>query len=143
MPEPENITADDRARWDKALANCPHPEARMICSAPDTRARLWYPGQYLAEQLEAMGCSPELSDRIGFAAGQRMFAAADTWAVVFQTLSDYNKGKYDEPGSALAEQLFQDAVASGDIILEKDTLTIPNENLRVTRVTQEKSDGPN
>lgn len=140
MPEPDTITTEDRSRWDKALADCPHPEMRLICGAPQTRARLWYPSMYLAEQLEALGCPKPLFERIAFAAGQRMFAAPDTWEVVFHTLGNYVKGLYDEPGSALAENIFQSAVERGDIVIGKDTLSVPNENLHITLEKQKKGD---
>jgi len=70
--------------------------------------RLFLPGEWLSQELEALGCSHELSERIGFANGQKCFMAKDTWAVAAQSLEDYKNGTWDEPGPELAGEICRD-----------------------------------
>lgn len=64
----------------------------------------WLAGRWLAEKLYAAGCDEELSQRIGYALGQRgLFGNPYKWAARYWTM--YLQGQHEEPGEELANRI--------------------------------------
>lgn len=95
MPMPETISAEDLARWDQTFADytAEQPGFTGLLGAGPMKERGWYPGEWLGEQLLALGCPHDEMERLCTAAGQRIWASPDAWEVVKQALEAYRAGK--------------------------------------------------
>lgn len=86
MPRPEFVTPQDIMRWSVIIDNDPalpkeyanNSVIREVCLA----------GLWLCDELEKLGCSPDIIVRIQWAGGRLSFGR-DTWEVHQKLLEDY------------------------------------------------------
>ena len=107
MNRPVDVTEEDIKQWEVERQAFIRNEANeSILREPP--AEIWYAGNWLLRQLEALNCTKELADEIAFAAGQRQAYAKDYWQTVIEVVENYKKGQWESPGAGLAEKLIKE-----------------------------------
>lgn len=113
MQRPPDVTNEDMARWwlQAEKSGDPTPPALKKLfpqyQQSDYRER-WCAAEWLARELDELGCDPELSSRICFANGQISFHVEDPWPVAQRAVDNFRVGKWEVPGPELAQRLFEE-----------------------------------
>lgn len=108
MPKPDNITAERQAVWDanfEALkANPPDGLPSFLLTIPHFKP-VYDAGEWLREELLAIGCPETLVGDLCFANGQRTAFRPDPWLIAAESLERWKSGVVDKPGNELGAEL--------------------------------------
>ena len=97
------------AKADEMAANPPDGLAFLgpLIARPGPMREVVKSGHWLQRQLREIGATCEQIDAIGFAHGQMCFGA-DPWDKAVDALAKFKAGKPDQPGLALAVEIFDE-----------------------------------
>lgn len=98
-------TSEDHARWQQHLAEYLASGEGGICAGLPLFPEQFLSGEWLGEQLLAMGMSDQQMEAICFANGQKVAFAPDPWEVTRQTLAEVKAGNAPVPGDSLSAAL--------------------------------------
>src|SRR5574337_833739 len=89
---PHFVTEDDIARWQKNLDEDPDLPSELIKN--DLIKEVCYAGLWLCEELDKLGCPPEIMTRIQYTAGGASFGR-DPWEVHQHFVNGYKNNQLE------------------------------------------------